>query len=441
MVHIGRSLARTSVVFVVVACALFTATPALSQPSAVVYVVQVEGVIDPPVARYVIDRLERAADASALAVILQIDTPGGLQVSNRALVDAVAGSPVPVVAWVAPRDARAASVGALLVYAADLVYLADSTQLGPLAPATLDGDGDAATRAARELLLDLASRPGAPLVASRAVTSDNAVASRYVDGSASSLRDLLQRVDQANAQINGRWETLETWDEAAGTPSVTIRFAQMDPFQRLLHAVTDPKVALLLFLAGLFGLIFELYNPGIGLAAIVGAGCLVLSIYSLSVLPTNWAALLVVTAGIGLLLLDLHAAALGPASALGLIGLGGGSAFLFSGSSDALSLSPLAIAAAVVVTIVFFVSVMTAALRVRLRRPVSDEEGLVGSVGEATTDIAPEGTVLTKGTLWRARTMETGIAAGAKVEIKATEGLVLLVEPLHEHAGSPDADD
>ncbi|HEY7875557.1 MAG TPA: NfeD family protein [Actinomycetota bacterium] len=418
---------------------LALAAPAPAQTTArVVYVVQVEGVIDPPVARYIVDRLDRAEAANAHAVILQIDSPGGLQVSNQELVAAVRNATVPVIAWIAPRDARAASTGAILVYAADVAYAADSTELGPMSPVTLDGTDVGGVLKVWQVLGrgPLITRPVGTDVAEHAVDAEEAAAAGYVDGAASSFRDLLQAIDGTVVDD----VTLETWDEAVGAPSVTIRFAQMDPLQRLLHAVTDPKVALLLFLAGLFGLIFELYNPGIGLAAIVGVGSLALSIYSLSILPTNWGALLFVTAGIGLLLLDLHAAALGPPSALGLVALAAGSAFLFSGAAEPLRLSPVAIGVAVVITIVFFVSVMTAALRVRLRRPVSDDEGLVGTVGEATTDIAPEGTVLTKGTLWRARTMEMGIAAGAKVEVKATEGLVLLVEPLHEHEPEPPGD-
>ena len=106
---------------------------------------------------------------------------------------------------------------------------------------------------------------------------------------------------------------------------------------------------------------------------------------------------------------------------------------MFGGAAEPLQLSAWSLIAAVVGTLLFFVSVMTAALRVRLRRPILGDEGIVGAIGEARTDIAPEGTVFTKGALWRARTMETGIAAGSKVEIKATEGLVLLVEPLHDH--------
>jgi membrane-bound serine protease (ClpP class) len=157
-----------------------------------------------------------------------------------------------------------------------------------------------------------------------------------------------------------------------------------------------------------------------------------LGFYSLSVLPTNWAGVLLIILAVVFFIVDLQVAGLGIWTAGGVAGLVAGGLLLFSGAPDALTLSPWAIVTAVVVTLVFFVSVMTAALRVRLRRPISGEDALVGTVGVAKTDIAPEGTVMTKGTLWRARTMETGIAAGSKVEIKATEGLVLLVEPLHE---------
>jgi membrane-bound serine protease (ClpP class) len=425
MVHIGRWVARAALLSVVAGALLGGVRVAHAQPERqAVDVVQITGFIDPPVARHVISRLEAAESNGADAVVLQVDSPGGLQVSNTELVNAILDCPVPVIGWVAPRDARAASTGLLVALSADRTFVADSTVLGPLFPAPLDGRNTAA------------GVPGdVDEEAFRAaMDADQAISERYAEGAASSLGDLLQALDgDAFLDATRGSSVLETWDESIGAPSATIRFAQMNPFDRLLHAVTDPKVALLLFLAGLFGIIFELYNPGIGLAAIVGAGALALSVYSLSILPTNWGAVLVITAGVGLLLVDLHAAALGLPSALGVIALVAGCVFLYSGAPEVLELSPWAIAAAVAFTLLFFISVMTAALRVRLRRPVDDDAGVVGTIGEATTDIAPEGTVLTKGTLWRARTMETGIAAGAKVEVKATEGLVLLVEPLHEH--------
>jgi membrane-bound serine protease (ClpP class) len=163
--------------------------------------------------------------------------------------------------------------------------------------------------------------------------------------------------------------------------------------------------------------------------------------YGLSVLPTNWLGVLFVMFAVALLLVDLHTAGLGAWTAGGLVMLVVGGLLLFSGADPALSLSPWAIVAAVAGTLLFFVSVMTAALRVRLRRPITGEEAIVGTIGEAKTDIAPEGTVMTKGTLWRARTMETGIAAGSRVQVKATEGLVLLVEPLHEHEEHEEIDE
>jgi membrane-bound serine protease (ClpP class) len=205
----------------------------------------------------------------------------------------------------------------------------------------------------------------------------------------------------------------------------------MQLWDRLLHAVTTPTAALFLILLGAFGLIFEVYNPGIGLASSIGVVLLALGFYALDVLPTNWWALLIITAALVALIYDVHVAGFGIFTIGGLIGVAIGSTLLFPGPA-ALDVHPVTIVAAVVLTIIFFVSVMTAALRVRLRRPIEDSEGIVGSIAEAQTDIAPEGTVLSNGTLWRARTMEMGIAAGARVEVKATEGLVLLVEPLHE---------
>jgi membrane-bound serine protease (ClpP class) len=207
----------------------------------------------------------------------------------------------------------------------------------------------------------------------------------------------------------------------------------MNLLQRLLHAVTNPDIAYFLILVGTFGIIFELYNPGIGLAGILGGVSLLLGFYALSVLPTNWVGAFLVILGVVFFLIDLQAAGLGIWTVGGVVSLIAGGVLLFSGASPELQVSPWTIVAAVAIAVLFFVSVMTAAMRVRLRRPITGEEALVGAIGEAKTDIAPEGTVVTKGTLWRARTMETGIAAGSKVKVMATEGLVLLVEPMHEH--------
>ncbi len=249
------------------------------------------------------------------------------------------------------------------------------------------------------------------------------------------IRGEVSTLDQLLRELDGQTfgdVTLETFDEDTGSISAPVRFQGMGIMQRLLHTVVNPDIAYLLLLAALFGLIFEIYNPGIGLAGLLGAGALVLSLYGLNTLPTTWPAVLLIVAGVGGFLFDLQIGALGLFTIGGAAGVAAGGALLFRGADSELLVGPWAIVAALVSTILFFVSVMTAALRVRLRRPVDAADSPVGTVGEAQTDIAPEGTVLTKGAVWRARTMETGIAAGSKVKIMATEGLVLLVEPFHE---------
>ena len=438
---------------------LLAMTPVLFSPGhasaqaddRIVDVIELEGVIDPAAADYLRSRLAAAEDDGVHAAILKLDTPGGLDVSMRAIIQDILDSDTPVVVWVAPPGARAASAGTFIAYAANLVYMAESTEIGAASPVNLGGGDQSETLTAKitndaaAFIRDLATTRGRnPDWAEQAVRdaaslgSAEAVEMDVANGTASSLRDLLREMDGETVQIiDGPSVTLETWNEAEGIPAVTIRFQQMNLFQLLLHTITNPEIAYFLVLVGLFGLIFELYNPGIGLAGILGGVSLLLGLYSLSVLPTNWAGLFLIVLAIVFFVVDLQVAGLGVFTVGGVISMIAGALLLFAGASPELGLSPLAIGASVVLTLAFFSAVLTAALRVRLRRPITGEEAIVGTVGEAKTDIAPEGTVVTKGTLWRARTMETAIEAGSKVRIMATEGLVLLVEPIHEHRGEP----
>ncbi|HEX2057646.1 MAG TPA: nodulation protein NfeD [Actinomycetota bacterium] len=440
--------AKGLLVLAVLGAALFGfLQPALAQSDeAYLDVVPVEGVIDGPTAEYLNDRIEAAQD-DAVAVVVQLDTPGGLDIAMRDVIGRIMQSEIPVVVWVAPQGARAASAGTFIAYAAHLTYMAAATELGAATPVNLSGESlpegieEKAVNDAVAFITELARERGRDVDFAEAAVRDaaaigvtEAVERGVVDGQASSLSELLQAIDGAAVDLaNGEVATLDTYDEAGSRLNVTVRFQEMGLLQRLQHALTSPEVAFLLILAGAFGIIFELYNPGIGLAGILGAAALFMGFYGLSVLPTNWLGVLLVVFAVVLLLVDLHTGGLGAWTAAGLVLLVVGGLMMFSGAEPPLRLSPWAIVAAVAFTLLFFVSVMTAALRVRLRRPITGEESIVGAIGEAKTDIAPEGTVVTKGTLWRARTMETGIAAGSKVQVKATEGLVLLVEPFHEH--------
>jgi membrane-bound serine protease (ClpP class) len=436
-----------SLIFVVAGLVIGLVAPAAGQDEAEsVDVIEVEGVIDPTLSNYLRGRLQVAEADRVHAAIIQLDTPGGLDVSMREIIQDILDSEVPVVVWIAPRGARAASAGTFITYAANLAFMADATELGAATPVDLGG-GDMSETLERKVTNDAAAfirelartrgrnaewaedavREAASIGAFEAVEID------VVNGMASSLAELLQGMDGETVETGtGARATLETWNEAESQPSVGVRFQEMNILQRLLHAVTRPDIAFYLVLIGLYGLIFELYNPGIGLAGILGGVSLLLGFYALSVLPTNWAGLFLIVLGVIFFIVDLQTAGLGVWTVGGTAALVAGGLLLFSGASPVLELNVGSLIAAVAGTLIFFVSVMTAALRVRLRRPITGEEGIVGAVGEAKTDIAPEGTVMTKGTMWRARTMETGIAAGSKVLVKATEGLVLLVEPWHE---------
>ncbi len=414
--------------------------------------IEVTGVIDPVTEDYLNARLDDAERDGVEVAVVQLDTPGGLDISMRGIVQNILDSEVPVVVWVAPRGARAASAGTFITYSANLAYMADATEIGAATPVNLGGSDiggtleDKVINDAAAFISELAAERGRNAEWAESAVRDAASigateAARIgvVNGVVSSLDGLLETLDGETVETAvGDEQTLETWDEAAGAPAVAVRFQDMNPVQRLLHIITNPEIAYMLLLIGAFGIIFELYNPGIGLAGILGAVSLLLGFYALSVLPTNWAGVALIALAIVFFLVDLQTAGLGIWTIGGSAALVAGGMLLFAGASPELRLSGWAIATAVVVTLIFFMSVMTAALRVRLRRPITGEEAIVGEVGEAKTDIAPEGTVLTKGTLWRARTTETCIGAGSRVKVMATEGLVLLVEPLHddeEHRG------
>jgi membrane-bound serine protease (ClpP class) len=427
--------------------AVVVPAPASAQDGTkIVDVIELEGIIDPSAADYLRGRLAAAEDGDVHAAIIKLDTPGGLDVSMRAIIRDILDSDVPVVVWIAPPGARAASAGTFIAYAANLVYMAESTEIGAASPVNLGGEQSdtltaKVTNDASAFIRELAiTRHRNAEWAEQAVRNASSIgATEAVDinvatGVASSLRDLLQAMDGKTVEVaDGSSRTLETWNEAEDVPAATIRFQQMNVLQLLLHTITNPEIAYFLVLVGLFGVIFELYNPGIGLAGILGGVSLLLGLYSLSVLPTNWAGLFLIVLAVIFFVVDLQVAGLGVFTAGGVVALVAGALLLFAGASPELALSPVAVGVSVVVTLAFFSAVLTAALRVRLRRPITGEEAIVGTYGEAKTDIAPEGTVMTKGTLWRARTMETAIEAGSQVRIMATEGLVLLVEPVHEH--------
>lgn len=408
-------------------------------------VIEVSGVIDPTTSDFVRSQID-AAQEEASALVVELNTPGGLDVSMRQIIQHMLDSRVPIVVWIAPRGARAASAGTFITYAAHLAYMADATELGAATPVNLGGGEtpetleDKAINDAVAFITELARlrdrnvewaedavRDAASIGATEAVEID------VVDGTASSMDELLEAIDGERAELAGDESvTLSTWDSSAERPTVAIERIGMNPLQRMLHLATQPEIAFMLVSFGTLAILFELYTSGIGLAGILGAVATLLGFYGLTILPTNWAAAALVVLGMAFFVVDLHTEGLGVWTAGGAAALTAGGLLLFAGAAPGIAVSPWAIAFVVATTVPFFVFAMTAALRIRRRPSVIGKESLVGLVGEARTDIAPDGTVMAKGALWRARSSGGAIPVGSKVRIEDSEGLMLVVSPESE---------
>lgn len=411
---------------------------ASGQSSHVVDIVELEGVIDPTTAGYLESRIDSAADDGVGVLIVQLDTPGGLDVSMRDMVQRILASPVPIVVWVGPPGARAASAGVFLVYASHVAAMAPGTNLGAAHPVDLGGElaDDHETKAVEDaaaLLRELALRRGRSeefadqaVRESRALGAEEAFDAGVIDldpettGSTSALLKTLQGME---VETSAGTRTLET-----SGPDVTIRFHEPGLLTRILHAITDPTFAYLLLILGFWALIFELSQPGIGVAGAAGVVSLVMAFYALAVLPVNLAGLLLVILGLIFFTIDVFTAGLGVWTIGGTLALLGGSILLFGGVADAIELSPWVIGIVVLTSVLFFGFAMTVAMRARKRPAISGSEGMIGMGGEARSDLSPEGKAWVKGALWRARALGGPIENGKRIRVRRVDGLLLIVQ-------------
>jgi membrane-bound serine protease (ClpP class) len=215
---------------------------------------------------------------------------------------------------------------------------------------------------------------------------------------------------------------------ATSGPDVTIRFHQPGLLTRILHAITDPTIAYLLLILGFWAIVFELSQPGIGVAGVAGLVALIMSFTALAVLPFNVAGLLLVVLGLIFFTIDVFTAGLGVWTAGGTLGLLFGSIMLFGGVSPAIEVSPWVIGIVVAASFLFFGFAMTVAMRARKKSALTGSEGMVGLSGEARSDLAPEGQAWVKGALWRARALNGPISSGSRVRVKRVDGLLLIVQ-------------
>ena len=338
--------------------------------------VEITGLIDPATSNHLLREIRNANLENSGVIVVRLDSAGGAEAHLDELVEAISTSRIPVVVWVAPSGARAESVAFFLLKAAPIRVMAPGASAGHVA----------ATEALRLGLIDYtaASLP------------------QLLDG----LRD--------RPDFRGR--------------TFVPRFHKMTSLERLQHGATRPSAAYLLLLFGLFLIIFEVYNPGVGGAAVAGGVALYFSFYGLSVLPVRWFGVGLVILGLGCFTYDLRELRLGRVSVAALLAFGVGSFFAFPRSPAEIALGLPTLSLGIILTLLFFIPVMTQALKARTARPIAGADRVIGTTGIARTDIAPDGQVSAGGTLWRARTLGAAIGEGSAVEIKGVSGLVLMVE-------------
>ncbi|MEZ5314209.1 MAG: nodulation protein NfeD [Thermoanaerobaculia bacterium] len=406
--------------------------PAAAGESPVVFHLRVHSIVHPVTGQYLVEGIAEAARADAAAIVIELDTPGGLLSTTREISTAILGAEPPVVVWVAPAGGQAASAGFFLLMAGDFAAMAPGTNTGAAHPVggqgeTIDGVmGKKVEEDAAATIRSLAARHGrdvhlaeSAVVESRSWSDSEALAAGLVDVIASDLPELLTALEGREYRRGNQVRQL-----ALG--GAYVRELPLSPFQRFLSAIAHPNIAYLLMSLGFIGIYFELAHPGAVLPGVVGAIALLLGLFALSVLPVNYAGVGLILLAIVFFIAEIKVTSFGLLAVGGIISLVLGSSMLFRSVDPALRISRGLIAATAVVVALLALFLTTLATRAR-RAPVqTGREAMLGARATVRTALDPEGRVFLLGEWWNARAEEP-IESGAEVEVTAVDGMMLTV--------------
>ena len=407
-----------------------------TQDKAPIFTIEVDGIINPPTAKFIIDSIDEAAKEGGQCLIIQLDTPGGLMESMRLIVKKILTSNIPVIVYVSPKGARAASAGVFITMAAHIAAMAPGTHIGAAHPVTLGAEGKESKTMTDKIVNDTVSNIKSiaktrgrnvdwaekAVRKSVSVTEEEALKLNVVDLISSDLQDLLTKIDGRVVKIDGSSRTLLT-------KGMQPRSLQMSWRDKLLDVISNPQIAYYLLMLGGMGIFFELSNPGAILPGVVGGIFLILAFYALQVLPVNYAGLALILFAIILFIAEIKVVSHGLLAVGGVISLLLGSLMLFQSPAEYMRISLSVIIPAVLVTSAFFFFAATMAIRARLTKPTTGMEGLVGETGTASTPIAPEGKVAIHGEIWDV-VSDQNIERGEKVQVIGVVNLKLKVKKI-----------
>jgi membrane-bound serine protease (ClpP class) len=417
----------------IVLCLLvFSTVPAAER--ARVRVVTVHDPITPVTAQFLHRTMDDAARSGDSLVLVELDTPGGLDTAMREIVKDIFASTVPLAVYVAPSGARAASAGAIICLAADVCAMSPGTNIGAAHPVSL---GEKADKTMEEKLVNdaeayaegIARKRGRDETLARrmvresiSLSADKALSGKVIDLIARSRADLLQQMEGRHVMRNGREVILRL----AGAETVS---SEMRPGERILNAVSHPNVAYVLMMLGMLGLFFELSNPGVILPGVIGGISLILAFFAFQALPVNYAGVLLILLALVLFIAEIKVASHGMLTVGGVIAMVFGSLLLFESPAPYLRVSWSVILVTVLATAGFFSVAIVKALRVHRLKPATGPEGLLEREGSAESEIAPEGKVFVNGEYWDAWS-DQPIASGSRIMVERVEGMRLKVRKI-----------
>ena len=409
--------------------------PGQTQDKAPIFTIEVDGIINPATAKFIIESIDQASQQGGQCLIIQLDTPGGLMESMRIIVKKILTSNIPIIVYVAPSGARAASAGVFITMAAHIAVMAPSTHIGAAHPVSL-GEGKESKTMGEKIVNDTVSYikttakvrgrnvdwAEKAVRKSVSITEDEAVKLNVVDFISPNLQDLLTKIDGKVVKFDGITRTLLT-------KGVQPRSIQMSWRYRFLDIISNPSIAYILLMLGIYGVFFELSTPGAILPGVVGGIFLILAFYALQMLPISFAGLALILFAIILFIAEIKVVSHGLLAVGGVISLLLGSLMLIESPAEYMRISLTVIIPAVLVSAAFFIFAVTMAVQARLKKPTTGMEGLIGEEGIASTNITPEGKVSIHGEFWNAIS-DQSIERGEKVQVFGVVNLKLKVKKI-----------